>query len=146
MAAGARVYSSNQVKISIAGLLIAGGYADGDFVTVERDTEAFGDVVGTDGEVTRFATNDNRATVTVRLMQSSSMNKILSDLHNADKSAEGGAGVGRLLIEDLNGGTLHEAAACWIQNDPASSYGREVSEREWVIRVANLRSSFGEYA
>lgn len=146
MAAGARVYSSNQVKISIAGLLIAGGYADGEFVTIERDTEAFGDVVGTDGEATRFRNNDNRATVTIRLMQSSAMNKILSDLHNADKNAEGGAGVGRLLIEDLNGGTLHEAAACWIQNDPSVAYGREVSEYEWPIRVASLSSSFGEYA
>jgi hypothetical protein len=146
MPAGFRVYSSSQVKVSIAGIPITGGYADGEFLRIERETEAFSDVVGTDGEVTRNATKDDRATVTLILLQSAEANAVLSAFHNADKNAEGGAGVGRFLVEDLNGATLHEGAQCWIQAEPDASYDREVTPREWVVRVAKLINSFGGYA
>ncbi len=135
---GFKVYDADQVRISIAGIPIAGGYADGEFCRIERETEAFTDVVGTDGEVTRSKTKDNRATVTVLLMQTSDSNLLLSALHNTDKLTSGGAGVGPLLIEDGNGITLHEAAQCWIQNSPDVSYDREPTAREWIIRCANL--------
>ena len=146
MPAGFRVYSSSQVKVSIAGIPITGGYADGEFLRIERETEAFSDVVGTDGEVTRNATKDDRATVTLILMQSAEANAVLSAFHNADKNAEGGAGGGRFLVEDLNGTTLHEGAQCWIQAEPDASYDREVTPREWVVRVAKLINSFGGYS
>lgn len=145
MPAGFRVYSSSQVNLSIAGIPITGGFADGEFLRIERESEAFTDVVGTDGEVTRNKTNDNRATATVILMQSAEANKLLSDLHNNDKNSEGGAGVGRFLVEDLNGETLHEAAQCWISNEPDVSYDREATAREWPIRIANLINQFGGY-
>lgn len=136
--AGFHVYDSDQVRISIAAIPITGGFADGEFVRIERETEAFTDVVGTDGEVTRSKTNDNRATVTIVLMQTAAANALLSALHNVDKAVPGGAGVGPLLIEDGNGLTLHEAAECWIQSSADVSYDREATAREWPIRVANL--------
>ncbi len=145
MPAGFRVYSSSQVTISIAGIPITGGYADGEFLRIERETEAFSDVVGTDGEVTRNATKDNRATATIILMQSAEANQQLSELHNNDKNTEGGAGVGRFLVEDLSGITVHEGAQCWIMAEPDASYDREAGPREWQVRIANLINSFGGY-
>lgn len=133
-----KVYDADQVRISIAGIPITGGFADGEFVRIERETEAFTDVVGTDGEVTRSKTKDNRATVTILLMQTASANGLLSALHNIDKLVAGGAGVGPLLIEDGNGLTLHESLKCWVQNSPDVSYDREPTAREWPIRCANL--------
>jgi hypothetical protein len=145
MPAGNRVYSSSQVKVSLAGIPITGGFADGEFVRIEREGEAFTDVVGTDGEVTRNATKDNRATVTIILMQSGEGNAALSALHNSDKNTEGGAGIGRLLIEDLNGTSLHESAFSWISNEPDASYDREATSREWPVRCANLIQTLGGY-
>lgn len=133
-----KVYDSSEVGVSFAGIPITGGYADGEFVRIERETEAFTDVVGTDGEVTRSGTNDNRANVTIRLMQTAEANALLSALHNTDKATSGGAGVAPLLIEDRNGLTLHEAAKAWIVSSPDSSYDREATPREWVIRCADL--------
>ena len=135
---GFKVYDADQVRISVAGIPITGGYADGEFCRIERETEAFVDIVGTDGEVTRTKTNDNRATVTILLMQTAEANALLSALHNTDKALPGGAGVGPLLIEDGNGLALHEGAQCWIQKAPDTSYDREATAREWVIRVAKL--------
>ena len=139
--AGFKVYDSNEVKISIAGIPIEGGFADGEFCRIEPETEAFTDVVGTDGEVTRSKSNDGRATVTILLMQTAESNAALSALHNQDKNTPGGSGVGRLLIKDLNGATIHEAAQCWIQNRPVANYDREATAREWPIRVADLKDS-----
>jgi hypothetical protein len=135
---GFKTYNADEVKISIAGIPINSGYADGEFLRIERDTPAFEDVVGTDGEVTRSKTKDNRATATLLLMQTSDGNNLLSALHNTDKASPGGAGVGPFLVEDLNGLTIHEAAECWVQGSAPSTYDRTPTAREWPIRIANL--------
>lgn len=144
MAAGdMRVCDSNSYHVSVAGIPIS-GYADGEWLTVERDSPAFEDVVGTDGEVTRSKTNDNRATVTIRLMQSSPVNGLLSVLHNLDKNTPNGAGVGPFLLTDIpTGTTLLVAEKCWISEEPNGSWDRTPKEREWKIRCANLLSTYG---
>ena len=136
-----QVYDATEVDISFAGIPITGGFADGEFVRIERETEAFGVVVGTDGEVTRNSNNDDRATVTVILMQSSESNAVLRGLVNADKNTPGGSGIGALLINSSrnDGGLLHEGAESWIMTPPDHSYDREATSREWQFRVAKLR-------
>ncbi|PIQ24276.1 hypothetical protein COW64_19870 [bacterium (Candidatus Blackallbacteria) CG18_big_fil_WC_8_21_14_2_50_49_26] len=147
MPTGFHVYSSKQILISIAGIPITGGFADGDFLRVERDTPAFGDVVGTDGEVTRNESRDDRANATLILMQSADANKVLSAMHRSDKNTPGGAGVGRFLVKDLNSdGTIHQSPFCWIMDDPKVTYGREAKALEWSIRIATLKNEFGKYA
>jgi len=141
MAAGdLYLYDPDQILITVAGIPIT-GFADGEFCTIERDSDAFQDVVGTDGEVTRSKSNDGRATITIRLMQSSPTNTLLSALHNSDKNAPGGVGVGPFYMQDLSnlvGGTLLVAEKCWIAKAPDSSWDRTPTEREWKIRVAKL--------
>lgn len=143
MAAGdLRVYDPDQIFVSLAGIPCS-GYADDEFVRVEREGPAFDDVVGTDGEVTRSKTNDNRATVTIKLMQSSPTNDLFSALHNLDKNTPGGAGVGPFILKDLQGTTLIMAEKSWIRKEPDGSWGRTATEREWIIRVASLTSFHG---
>jgi hypothetical protein len=137
-----RNYDSDQYFLSVAGIPIS-GYADGEFVRVERDNPAFDDVVGTDGEVTRSKTNDGRATATVRLMQTSPSNDLLSALHNSDKAAPGGVGVGPFLLQDLQGTTILFGEKCWIMKEPDLSLDRTATEREWEVRIANLISTHG---
>jgi len=138
-----KIYDADQVAIIIAGRPLLGGFADGEFVRIERESPAFDDVVGTDGEVSRSKTNDNRATVTVLLMQTSDSNAILSALHNQDKIATGGSGVGPLVIKDLQGTTLYASGECWVRSTPNASFDRTATSREWEIRVANLQDFTG---
>lgn len=137
-----KIYDADQVTVAILGIPMK-GYADGDFLTIERDTPVFSDVVGTDGEVTRSKTNDRRAKVTLRLMQTSSSNDLLSAAVNADENAPNGAGIGAFLVRDRSGRALHTASECWISEVPSRGFGREAKEREWVIRVADLKSFDG---
>lgn len=137
-----RVYDSNQVQIAFSGVPVQ-GYADGDFLTITKESDAFSSVVGTDGEVSRSKTNDRRATVEIILMSTSPTNDILSAIHVADINAPGGAGVGSFLVTDLGGTSLYAAGNAWIKRSPDVTYGREPNERTWTLEVDVLQDFTG---
>lgn len=137
----AKVYDANEVSVIFGAIQLESGFADGEFVRIERETDAFSDVVGTLGEVTRSKTNDSRATITILLMQTSSGNQALSAQHNLDKLASNGAGIVPVMIRDRNGAAIHEGQNAWIAKAPDVSYDRAAGPREWRIRVANLESN-----
>ena len=136
-----KIYDATEVDFSFAGIPITGGFDDGEFIRIERETEKFQDQVGTDGEVVRTSTKDNRATITLILMQTAEANEVLRGLVNADDATPGGSGVGALQIDSKrnDGGVLHEASRAWIQTPPDHAYDREATSREWRFRCDNLR-------
>ena len=138
----AKFYSGDRVSVIIAGIPIT-GYADGEFMRIVKDNDDFGDVIGTDGEVARWATGDDRGTATLLLLQTSSSNALLSALSRLDKSQPGGAGVGNFLVRDQGGSSIYRADQCWVLKPPDVSFGREVGSREWPIRLAKIERTDG---
>ena len=132
-----RIYDSNRVQVSFAAVPVQ-GYADGEFLTITRETDAFTSVVGTDGEVSRSKSNDRRATIEIKLMSTSPTNDLFSAILSGDINANGGAGVGAFLVVDLSGASLYSAGNAWITKGPDVSYGREAGERAWVLQVDKL--------
>ncbi len=137
-----RVYDSNEVQVSFAAIPL-NGWADGDFITITRESDTFTSVVGTDGAVSRSKTNDNRATVEVHLMNTSPSNAAMSAIALADREAPGGAGIGAFLCVDLNGTSLYTSGNAWIKRAPDPTFGREASERVWTLEVDELRDFTG---
>lgn len=134
-------YDAKSVKI-VFGPMLMSGFGDGDFITINQDAETYTDEVGSDGEVVRSRSNDNRGTITITLQASSLLNQALSLFHEADKVAPNLAlGVAPFLCTDLNGLSLHAASQAWIQKPADVAYGRESGTREWVIRCADLISN-----
>lgn len=140
---GFKIYDADQVSVNIAGIPVTGGYADGEFIRIEFETDAFTDVVGTDGEVTRSKTNDRRATATLSLMQTADANNLLAALHQADRNAPNGAGVGAFLVRDRQGTAIYTGSECWISKPPDATFDREATPREWVVRIAHLEDFTG---
>src|SRR5262245_42783662 len=134
----AKVYNADEITLTIAGALIESGYADGEFLRVEQETDDFIDVCGTDGEVAVSKTNDRRATITVILLQTSDANDVLSALSNLARNSPGLAGAGPLYIRDRNGRTVYQAASCWIAKPPDAAFDRSATSREWKVRVDRL--------
>lgn len=132
-----RTYDFKAVSVSFANITLQ-GFAESDGVTIDNESDAYGDVQGVDGETTRFRTNDDRANVTIRLMQSSSANDQLSALHALDKLTPNGAGIGTFNVKDTNGTSLYNGENAWIQKAPQAVFDRSAKEREWKIRVAKL--------
>lgn len=131
-------YNADEVTVSVCGIPITGGYADGDFLTIEPSEDGFTEVVGTSGEVTRSKTFNRTATITLRLMQTSETNALLGALHETDLAAPNGAGVGAFAVRDTGGFALFTAENCWIKRRPTSNFGREGQAREWVFMVDKL--------
>jgi len=127
-----RIYDSNQVQVSFAGIPVD-GYADGDFLTLTKESDAFVSVVGTDGQVARSKTNDRRCTIEIVLLATSITSAAFSAIHIADINAPGGAGVGAFLCVDLNGTSLYSAGNCWIKRAPDRTFGRETGSVTWTL-------------
>lgn len=142
-AASFKIYDANQVSVVIAGIPIDGGFGEDEFCKVMSVSDDFEDVVGVDGSVTRFKTNDRRGEVTVTLMQTADANDSLAALRILDINANNGAGVGPLMIRDKSGRALHAAQHCWIAKRPEAVYKKGAEGRVWKIRVANLQAFDG---
>lgn len=131
-----KFYDPDQVLVYFNGVQME-GFADGEFITVEQKADAFQSVVGSDGEVARSKSNDRRATATIKLLQTSSSNALLSAILNIDLNTSGGAGVGTFLMQDLQGTTLVQCDSSWIVKYPDDSMDRTAKSREWQIEMAN---------
>jgi hypothetical protein len=129
-------YDPKQVAIIFGGFSLS-GFADGSFVTVERNEDAFTLQMGTDGEGTRSKSNNKSGRVTVRLMQSSESNAILSGIAKSDELSN--SGVQPLMVKDNSGASLYVAEQSWIVKMPSAEYDREASEREWIIETDSLQ-------
>ncbi len=137
------IYDSNGMSSTVCGIPVEGGFGEDTFIEIEYLSPAFVTKVGADGSVTRSATNDNRAKITLTLMQSSIENALLSALHNIDKNAGNGAGVGPLLIKDNQGTSLYAGEKSWITGHPKVVFSKSGEARAWEIECANLESFTG---
>jgi hypothetical protein len=134
MAGTPRTYDARKMLVAVADRRIT-GFGDGDFLSLVPSSNLFESYVGTDGEVSRAATNDRRVTATLTLAQTSAANVILSELAELDRVSANGAGVSRVLFQDLGGGatgTKVEGLG-WVQRLPDLGFGREVGTRAWAI-------------
>ncbi len=137
-----RNYDSKLVAVIFGGPIT--GFADGTFVTVEYNEDAFTLQMGADGiNNTRSKTNNSSGKVTVTLSQSSPSNAVLSAFHKADKLAPFGAGVKPLTVKDISGTSLHFAPTAWIVKAATSEYAKEAGSREWVFETDALDSFVG---
>lgn len=134
-----KVYNADEVTVVVGPVLVEAGFADGEFLRVEQESDDTEDVCGTNGEVAVSRTNDRRATCTIILLQTSASNDGLSVLSNLTRSAPGMAGaIVPFLVRDRNGRTIYTGEKCWIQRPPDASFDRTAQSREWTVRVPHL--------
>ncbi len=130
-----KTFNAADVILTIAGIKVS-GYADGTFITIGRDNPSFTSGTGSDGEGWRAKSNDKSGTCTLTLLRSSASNDALSALVLLDEAS--GDGVGTLLLKDLAGTSIYEAATCWIEKPADAEFARDGTNREWVIKTDNL--------
>lgn len=127
-----KTYSFSNVN-AIFGILELQGFAEGDdAVVIEVETDQFLDMAGAKGDVVRSQSNDNRCTVTCKLLQTSVSNKELTTIYNADR--ELGTGVSPMVIEDKETGETFVINNAWIQKYPIITRGQGVNSMDWIFR------------
>lgn len=135
-----KVYDPTQIRATFAGVNIsrgagASGYADGEFCSIKQTADAFIEVVGTDGTVVWSKTNARSNEVMFRLLQTSVTNTFFSAMLAADEAAPNGAGIGILVVQDLQGTTVFRANRARIWKPADQSFDKSAKEREWLIRA-----------
>lgn len=128
-------YDPKQFSIIVGGKIIT-GFADGSFIKLERNQQAFMLKMGTDGEGTRAKSNDNSGKITITLMQSSSSNDDLSSYAIADQLNN--SGVVPVFLRDGSGRTVASAATAWVQKLPDSEFSNEAQTRAWILETDGL--------
>lgn len=135
-----RTYAADEVRIVVGGALIS-GYADGTFVSVSRDEQAFNKITGADGTTSRSKSANKAGTITLILQQTSPSNDVLSAFMIADEQTNNG--VVPVLVKDTSGRTLHFAASAWVQQMPDQDFSKDIEERQWVLDCAAIDSFVG---
>jgi hypothetical protein len=131
-----KTFDPDNMLIAFAGIPIS-GYAKGSFITLAQNTESFVTLTGVDGETIRIKVGDNSFTVTVKLLQSSDSNAVLSAIHLSDLEAANGAGVGIFAMSDLSGTTVLASAESFIMGYPESDFDDAGTTREWKFFCNN---------
>jgi len=135
-----RTYSPADVKIVYGGVEMT-GFADSSFVTIEFAADSFTKKVGADGSVTRIRVADDSGSVTIKLLQSSSSNEILTALMEADRA--GLTGALPIIVKDANGTSLYTCGKAWVSTRPSVDYSNDVGTLEWKIDCDHLAALFG---
>lgn len=123
-----KTYDFKDVDLIVAGVKIT-GYGEGSGITVEWSAALAELIVGSDGEKTRVLSNDDTASITVQLAQTSSSNDLLSTFLRAK------AATFPVAMQDNRGRTLLASKECFIGERPNIEFNAEMSEREWVIMI-----------
>ena len=118
------------------------GFAKGlDSIKLEFDSDAFSDDADRDGNPFRMKSNDERATLTLRLTQFSPSNSILAAMAAADR--RNGFDVRAVSVVDGTGKTTASGAEAWVKKLQPIMLGNEVSERVWEIRIGRCSLTVG---
>ena len=128
-------YDAADVDVIMNGVPMT-GKADGTFVVVARNNDAFIVKTGADGEGARSQSNDKSGTIVVTVLQTSVFNDVLSAVHKLDELQ--GDGVFAILVKDRNGTSLAKAGTAWVRKFADISYAREIEEWTWTIETNNL--------
>lgn len=130
-----RTYDPKAVLVNFLGNPMI-GYAEGSFVKIERNDDAYALLVGADGEAARSRSRNKSGIITITLMQSSPSNLILSAAVLADELS--GTGIGALFIKDNSGTTLAVAANAWVKKHASVNFSKELGDKEWVLECDSL--------
>ena len=136
-----KTYDASQVSI-IIGTRPLTGFADGAYVTVRRNSDAFSITVGADGEVVRSKTNDRSGQYEINLLQASDDNDFLSELAIADEVTNGG--LVPILVKDNLGTSIYASESGWIKKVPDSEFAKVSGLRTWLFETGALNIFVGK--
>lgn len=134
-------YDPAQLIITFGNIALTAGFAPDTFATFEPADKLWTTTVGAAGEVVRSKSRNKTGTLTVRLLQSSVINDLLSAIQAEDELSN--TGVRALQVRDLNGTTLLTAADAWIEDRPHSEWAAVAGQREWVFAGAKWVETHG---
>lgn len=137
---GQKTYDAKNISM-IVGTKPITGLADGSYLTVRRNEDAWTLQVGADGEPVRSKSNNRSGQFEFNLQQGSDENDFFSELALADEVSNGG--VVPVLVKDNLGKSLYAAESVWVKKIPDSEFAKETGARTWLMETGILSAFIG---
>lgn len=120
------------------GEVLFSGFADAVMIAAARNNQGVNLSVGVTGDAARAISNDKSGTITIVLLQTSTVNALLTAAAKADELS--GDGVKPFFIKDLRSLDLVKAENAWIRRTADYNRGRELPDgnMEWVFETDDL--------
>ena len=132
-----KAINPTRFTINIGGLLIARGFADGEFFTAEPESDSVGSVAGTDGEVAVSVLYDSRWHITLKLLQTSDENVKCSAIYNLKRRSHGMIGFFPVTARHADTGEFLMGMNACFERAPTVSQDRTATAREWKILLTD---------
>lgn len=132
-----KVYSPADTALTLGGLDVSAGLADGDYFTCEPASESHTSKAGADGSVAIAVNLDTRANAKIVTLQTSSANAILGAFHAR------GAVVPFEMRDLVTGSLVVSSPTARIKKWPAAARGKEIGQLEWEIELFNATWAHG---
>jgi hypothetical protein len=129
-------YDPARYTASFGEVDLTAGVASGTFFSLERTERSFSLASGAMGDATLLRNRNKTGMFKVTLQSGSPVNDLLSGI--LTEAELFGPTARPLLIKDLNGNTVVDAPACFIEGWPTLEAADEQSNREWTILCAEL--------
>ncbi len=134
-----RAYAPHEVLVTVGGLPIT-AKGDDEFLTVAFNEDAATLTVGVDGEAALSFNKNESGRFTIRVMQGSEANDILTGIFVAFKANKV---LVPIFVKDLNGRSTYLGAKCWPVKLPESAFAKQAGIREWVFETDVLVVNIG---
>lgn len=132
-----KVHDSKQVFLSLGGRSIDDGRVEGGFVTTTYGADVMVPTVDASGNATVSRSNNESATIKIKLIRTSDSHRLLEQLFATQQAAPNGAPIA-FELRDLLGARLEHADACVFTKRPEITYAATVGEVEWELFTAKL--------
>ena len=136
----AKTYDSKKLIVAWGGIVVR-GTAPGVFINIDHNEDTWTLAVGSDGEGARSRSNNNSGRVTITMLQTSLTNQQFSQQHFIDRQT--GAAIYPLLVKNVLGLDLYQAATAWLVKPATATFGNEIENREWILESDNLEMFSG---
>ena len=134
-------YSPKNMVITLGGLPVT-GFGDSDMVTISLDEPKWAKYTSVDGTVSRSHNVADSGRMVFTLNQTSAANQIFSSALQLDLANPDGSNTFGVAIRDENtsgAGTFYLGTGSWVEGMPESAYGKEISTREWVVEISDIK-------
>lgn len=128
-------YSPDLVDVVFKGILIT-GFAEGTFISIEREVDTFTKKVGSLGDVARTRSLNKSGKITITVMDTHPINDALATVIAADEAT--GLQYGPFSMKDRSGNTVARATEAWCMRVPKIARAQATGNVEYVFEAASI--------
>jgi hypothetical protein len=126
-------YNADEVSAVFFDIPIQKGWADGEFLKLEKVEDDVATVVSTDGTVTVYKVNNPLWNITLTLIQTSDFNKAFNAARKLAMATGNTVGQGRMVVKDGNNNSIR-SNRIWLKKPAPITYDRMPTPRAYEFQ------------